>query len=299
MNEIDIRNEYLEHYKRENDAFDMANFILNNEIVVDNGAIILITPNQVVITRNNPKEGGKIGSGSHDDTYDILNKVLYDLPFNKRIIKTESKELEEEFEKEFQIKNKQNILIRMINEGKSVIHMRGIYVELPSTITESQLEFLIYLEEQYGIIFKFMSNEMVKDGETPLICFKDKARKDVFCNSFEPLIEYARKNLVDKEKDVIVESHLIGTTLNDILIKVDRKEDNMPGKDDNTLALAMTNTWFSMLPNTFKEKYIHNFDLYSKAFIDVYNKSIDSIRKQQEESLPYFTRGGSLDGRIK
>lgn len=69
--------------------------------------------------------------------------------------------------------------------------------------------------------------------------------------------------------------------------------------NDNTLAVAMTNTWFSMLPNVLKDKYIHNFDLYSKAFIDVYNKSIDSIRKQQEESLPYFTRGGSLDGRIK
>lgn len=219
MNEIDIRNKYLEHYKHENDTFDMASFILNNEIVVDNGAIILITPNQVVITRNNPKEGGKIGSGSHDDTYDILNKVLYDLPFNKRIIKTESKELEEEFEKEFQIKNKQNILIRMINEGKSVIHMRGIYVELPSTITESQLEFLIYLEEQYGIIFKFISNEMVKDGETPLIIYKNKEKQDVLCNSFAPLIDYARDNLVDKNKEVIKEKYIIGKTIEDIKIK--------------------------------------------------------------------------------
>ena len=115
MKELDIRNNYLEHYKKENEMFDMAKFILSNEIVVDNGAIILITPNQIVITRNNPKNGGKIGSGSHDDTYDILNKVLYDLPLNNRIFKIDSKELEEAVERNFQIKYKQNILIRMIN----------------------------------------------------------------------------------------------------------------------------------------------------------------------------------------
>lgn len=182
MNELEIRKNYLEHYKKENDTFDMAKFILSNDIVLDNGAIITITPNQIIITRNNPKEGGKIGSGSHDDTYDILNKVLYDLALNNRIFKINSKELEEVVEKNFQIKNKQNILIRMINEGKSVIHMRGINVELPNSITQSQLQFLIYLEEQYGIILKYISNEMVKDGETPLILFKDKARKDIYCD---------------------------------------------------------------------------------------------------------------------
>ncbi len=216
MNEAEIRNKYLEHYMVENERFDMSKFILSNKNLVDNGAIILITPNQIVFTRNNPKEGGEIGSGSHDDTYDILNKVLYDLPLNNRIFKIDSKELEEALERSFQIKYKQNILIRMINEGKGVIHMRGIYVELPSSITASQLEFLIYLEEQYGIILKYISNEMVKAGETPLILFKNKERQNVLCNSFEPLIEYARNNLVDKEKEVIEEKHIIGTTIIDI-----------------------------------------------------------------------------------
>ena len=68
---------------------------------------------------------------------------------------------------------------------------------------------------------------------------------------------------------------------------------------DNTLAVAMTNTWFSLLPEGLKDKYLSNFELYSKTFIDVYNKSMDNIRKQKEESLPYFARGGSLEGRIK
>ena len=216
MKEAEIRNRYLEHYKYENDTFDMSKFFLSNKIVVDNGTIILITPNQIVFTRNNPKEGGKIGSGSHDDTYDTLSKVLYDLPFTNRIFKIDSKELEETLERSFQIKYKQNILIRMINEGKSIIHMRGIYVELPSSITESQLKFLVYLEEQYGLLFKYLSNEMVKVGETPLVLFKNKDKHDTLCNSFAPLIEYAKNNLVDKNKKVIEEKNIIGTTIKDI-----------------------------------------------------------------------------------
>ena len=74
----------------------------------------------------------------------------------------------------------------------------------------------------------------------------------------------------------------------------------MQDNNGDSLALAMTNTWFSMLPEVVKDKYLTNFELYSKTFIDVYNKSIDSIRKQQQESLPYFAReNSSLDGRIK
>jgi len=219
MNELEIRKNYLEHYKKENEMFDMSKFFLSNDIVLDNGAIIAITPNQLIITRNNPKEGGKIGSGSHDDTYDILNKVLYDMPLNNRIFEIGSKELEDAVEKNFEIKNKQNILIRMINEGKSIIHMRGINIELPDSITESQLQFIIYLEEKYGIIFKYLSNEMVKNGETLLIIFKNKDRQDIFSNSFATLIEYAKNNLVDKKKEVIEEKHIIGTTIDDIKSK--------------------------------------------------------------------------------
>lgn len=61
----------------------------------------------------------------------------------------------------------------------------------------------------------------------------------------------------------------------------------------------MTNTWFSMLPEPLKVEYLKDFDSYSNEFINVYNKSIDSMRKKEEESLPYFARGGSLEGRIK
>lgn len=54
-----------------------------------------------------------------------------------------------------------------------------------------------------------------------------------------------------------------------------------------------------MLPEPLKVEYLKDFDSYSNEFINVYNKSIDSMRKKEEESLPYFARGGSLEGRIK
>ena len=77
----------------------------------------------------------------------------------------------------------------------------------------------------------------------------------------------------------------------------------MQENNDNSLALAMTNTWFSMLPQDLKEKYLKDFDLYSKAFIDVYGSAEESIRKkksaEQEEVSSFFVRGGSLEGRIK
>ena len=57
---------------------------------------------------------------------------------------------------------------------------------------------------------------MVKVGETPLILFKNKDKHDTLCNSFAPLIEYAKNNLVDKNKKVIEEKHIIGTTIKDI-----------------------------------------------------------------------------------
>ena len=69
--------------------------------------------------------------------------------------------------------------------------------------------------------------------------------------------------------------------------------------NDISLAIAMTSTWFNMLPEPLKGEYLKDFDSYSNEFINVYNKSIDSMRKKEEESLPYFTRGGSLEGRIK
>ena len=69
--------------------------------------------------------------------------------------------------------------------------------------------------------------------------------------------------------------------------------------NDISLAIAMTNTWFSMLPEPLKVEYLKDFDSYSNEFINVYNKSIDSMRKKEEESLPYFARGCSLEGRIK
>lgn len=216
MKDLENRNKYLEFYEKETNIFDLNKFISSNDIEINNGAIIAITPNQIVFTRNIPKPNLKIGSGSHDDTYYILTCILYNLPITNRLFVFDDKKLEEDVRKNNYIREEQNILIRMINEGKSFIHMRALFVELPKTITNSQLEFLIYLENIYGETLKTISKEMVNSGELPLLYFKTIDNEDKYCLSFEPLIEYAKNNLVKDNKHIISEEYIIGTTLDNI-----------------------------------------------------------------------------------
>ena len=200
MNDIYNKEKYLEFFNNENQTFDFKRFIQNDDIVMDNGACILITPNQLLITRNIPGENGKPGSGMHDDTNYILTSTLYETN-----LKTNR-----------DIRENQNILIRMINEGKDIIHIRGISIDLPNTITYSQLEFLQYLEDNYGEVLTSISDKMMQYGELPLILFKSKENRDVFCKSFKDVIEYAKNNLVDPNKKIIEENSIIGLTIEDI-----------------------------------------------------------------------------------
>lgn len=216
MEDLQLRKNYVEYIKNENDSFDLIKFILDKDISIDNGAIGIITPNQMIFVRNLPKEGGnKTGSGSHDITYDILTKVLYELPLDNRIFARGSKELEYYVERNFDIKNGQNIFIRMINEGNEIIHMRAICIEFPISITTSQLNFLKYLEERYGEMLKYISKRKVNNGEDSLMFFQKKNRENVYCDSFLPAIEYAEENLIDDVKQVIEEKYIIGQTLED------------------------------------------------------------------------------------
>lgn len=218
MDELELRKKYKEYFENEAKTVDLIKFILDNNISIDNGVIGIVTPNQILFTRNLPKEGGnKPGSGSHDITNDILTKVLYELPLDNRIFARGSKELEYYVERNFDIKNGQNILIRMINEGNKIIHMRAICIEFPISITTSQLNFLKYLEERYGEMLKYISKRKVNNGEDSLMFFQKKNRENVYCDSFLPAIEYAEKNLIDDVKQVIEEKYIIGITMKDIM----------------------------------------------------------------------------------
>lgn len=120
-------------------------------------------------------------------------------------------------ERNFDIKNGQNIFIRMINEGNEKKHMRAICIQFPIKITTSQLVFLKFIEEKYGELLKLTGDKMVRNGEEPLIFFQKKNRENVYCNSFLPAIEYAEDFLIDDVKQVIKEIHIIGITVNDIM----------------------------------------------------------------------------------
>lgn len=212
MNDVEIRKTYLRYYKLENNTFDLAKFILNNNVLINNGAIILITPNQILFSKNNPNNDENKGSGTHDTTNDLLTKTIYNLPFDSRKYTDDSKELKC-IEK---IKNDQNILIRLINEGNKIIHMRAIFVELPTSVTLSQIGFLQYLEYNYGNLLKRISTNMVNSYEDSLIVFNTKKHESIYCHSFEPIINYAKENLLDNRKEIIEENYIFGTTKEDI-----------------------------------------------------------------------------------
>lgn len=217
MEDLELRKNYLDYFEKECNLFDLEKFITDNNLRIDNGAIGLITPNEILFVRNLPlKKSNKPGSGSHDVTHDILTKVIYDLPLDNRIFLKDSPELEYYVERNFDIKNGQNIFIRMINEGYSVIHNRAICIEFPKSVTSKQIEFLQYLEDMYGKTLLSIGNNMVKNGEDSLVYFKKNNRESVFCNSFKEAIEYAKENLVDEKKVVIEEKYIIGMTLEDI-----------------------------------------------------------------------------------
>ena len=77
MEDTEKRKNYLEYFKNETMMFDLEKFILDNDITIDNGAIGIITPNQILFVRNLPKESSiKPGSGNHYDTYDFLTKIF-------------------------------------------------------------------------------------------------------------------------------------------------------------------------------------------------------------------------------
>ena len=216
MEEIKKRNELAEYYMQEHKNFDFHKFLLNENLLLNNGAIILITPNQIIFTRNNPNEGSVPGSGGHADTYDTLNKIIYGLPLNNKIYKDNPEYLDYIREAGFQIKYCQNIEIDIINEGHGIIHMRAIRIVLPKTITKEQLSFLEYLQSEYGDLLNNISIMMRENFEDHLITFKTKDGKNLYVDNFIPVIEYAKDNLIDNEKKVITENNIFGITIDDI-----------------------------------------------------------------------------------
>ena len=209
MNEIEKRNKYLNYYAQQTKTFDLNEFMTTDNTKINNGAIFLITPNQIVFTKNLPKHGAEPGSGFHEDTVDMLNYALYDLSLS-------DEELEKTNRTNKYLKEEQNIIFRMINEFGVRYSVKGIFVDYPPTITKNQLDFLEYIEQIYGNLLKRISNDLMNEGKGPLIVFKTKENDDIFCTSIDTFIEYAEQNLLVDNKKIIQENHIIGTTMENI-----------------------------------------------------------------------------------
>ena len=191
--------EYMNYYQKEISSFNLDEFLLDDNTSQANGAVGVITPNQLVFTRTINS-----GRGPHGKTFDTLTSIMYNLPI------TDEFKINETNNKIYTISTEQNILIRMINEGEGEMHQRGLIFYLPDNITESQVEFLVYLEDRYKTLFQNISKT---DGE-PLIFFRTLDNKNQYCDSLTPLIEYAKSNLVTDNKKIISEENYMGITLN-------------------------------------------------------------------------------------
>lgn len=196
------RHEIYKFFKKETEQFDLGQFFIKNQIKKNYGAIGLITPSQLVLTRN-IDIGNGIGSGDHNPTCDLLSNLLYNRPLRQ------VKEIDIE---KIYLLQEQNILIRMFNEsfGQVIGTIKSIWIHFPSKVTKSQIKFLKQLEEEYGEILKRISQTQLITDEDPLVGFKDIKGNIIKDDSFNASIIYAEQVLLDNEKDIIQDEIIIG-----------------------------------------------------------------------------------------
>ena len=188
------RQQVIEYLKNQTNIFKFDEYIKEDSIKKDNGVVGVITPTQLIMchTLNNGQE-------YHNITYDEINKIIYDTD-DKKLLNY--------------IRNHQNIYIRVFNEQINPIigNMKSIWIELPTKVTYSQLEFLKLLEQEYGKILKSISQKQVANSEDALVGFIRIDNKTILDDSFEKVIQYS-DNFLLNEKNIIEDKVIIGRTL--------------------------------------------------------------------------------------
>ncbi len=203
---MENRKKLYDFFKKEMEQFDLGNFFINDSIKKNNGAIGLITPTQLILTRN-IDFGNGVGSGDHNPTCDLLSNLIY----NREIIYSKEIEIEKIY-----LLQEQNILIRMFNEsfGETIGTIKSIWIHFPSAVTETQIYFLKKLEDEYGEILKKVSQKQLITDEDPLVGFKDIKGNVIKDNSFNASIIYAEQCLLNKDRQIIPDEIIVGKTIN-------------------------------------------------------------------------------------
>jgi len=199
------KKELINYFSRENAIFSFEEFFTDS--INDKRAIILITPNQIIKTRNllcndNERSG-------HDITYDYLTRLLYDITFDENgVMLFDEKEMENNKDALNYLQYYQNIMIRMCNEG--VNNSKLVWIHIPPKVTSSQLEILKELNYETNTLFKKISKTINKDEDDYLVAFNNYHDKVVYGDTLDIVINYIiENNLIDDKEPIIEETCVI------------------------------------------------------------------------------------------
>lgn len=203
------KKELITYFSKENEIFSFEEFFTDS--INDKRAIILITPNQIIKTRNllcndNERSG-------HDITYDYLTRLLYDITFDENgVMLFDEKEMENNKDALNYLQYYQNIMIRMCNEG--VNNSKLVWIHIPPKVTSSQLEMLKELNYETNTLFKKISKTIKNNEDEYLVAFNDYHDEVIYGDSLDIVINYIiENNLIDDNEPIIEETCIIGNRI--------------------------------------------------------------------------------------
>ena len=168
----------------------------------DNGASVIITSRQVLITPNiyNYK-------GTHPYTQLTMIKAIYS-------------QSDEDIVEQFRLTN-QAIRMDLISEG----NRKRIMIHFPEEITKEQTDLLQAFQNTYGKIVERISQRYVsKSPDNDPIVLYDNGGSDRYSHSFQDALKYAQNSIPKKEIDT-PDENIIGQVMSyDELILCDSSE---------------------------------------------------------------------------
>ena len=205
VNKMDLIN----YFSKENEIFNFEEFFTDSD--EDKRSIIVITPNQIIKTRNIIDNNSNMSG--HDITYDYLTKTVYNIMFDKNgIMLFDEIEMEDNKDALNYLQYYQNIMIRMCNEG--VNHSKLVWIHIPPKVTTNQLKMLKYLNNETKMLFRKISKTMNKDDEDYLVAFNNFFDKVITGNTLDIAINYIiENNLINDNEPIIDESYIIGNQI--------------------------------------------------------------------------------------
>ena len=204
-----IKKELIEYFSKENEIFSFEEFFTDSS--KDKRAIIVITPNRIVKTRNLLNNDNE--RSGHDITYDYLTRVLYNIMFDENeVMLFNDKEMEDNKDAIKYLQYYQNIMIRMCNEG--VNNSKLVWIHIPPKVTSSQLEMLKELNYETNTLFKKISKTIKNNEDEYLVAFNDYHDEVIYGDSLDIVINYIiENNLIDDNEPIIEETCIIGNRI--------------------------------------------------------------------------------------